>query len=400
MKKNSETGCGTVIVFFLIVGFISSYWPIILGVIIVSIIASIIYILHKRHLEKEEFANKEEYSSVSKINEPIEINDNDLVLMPGRYVGGRDIKIGIYDLIVVSGSGIVRTNEEDNLNEYLSYDNENCYNNLEISSGTILKVDTGMKIKLYNYRDYETGKKRMDEEQEKTSLHFDNMDGYSFEYFCADVLKKNGYYNVKVTQGSGDQGVDILAERDNIKYAIQCKHYSQPVGNKAVQEVYTGMRFYHCHVGIIMTNSYFTQSAKELAKENGIVLWDRDYLFKFLDIQEEPVANTQNKKTEMKTDNTINTEEKDDEGNNNMYDKEKGIYPAGHYVVGKDIPLGGYYFKAKSDCTGSVELYQKFSDYKELENSILYETFSDDYFLTLTESGTYLVVEDADIKKA
>ena len=96
----------------------------------------------------------------------------------------------------------------------------------------------------------------MDEEQEKTPLYFDNMDGYSFEYFCADVLKKNGYCNVKVTQGSGDQGVDILAERDNIKYAIQCKHYSSASGNKLCRRLYWH-EIYHCHVGIIMTNSYF-----------------------------------------------------------------------------------------------------------------------------------------------
>ena len=64
------------------------------------------------------------------------------------------------------------------------------------------------------------------------------MDGYAFEHFCADVLTKSGYQNVQVTRGSGDQGVDIISERDGIKYAVQCKNYSQPVGNKAVQEIY------------------------------------------------------------------------------------------------------------------------------------------------------------------
>lgn len=49
------------------------------------------------------------------------------------------------------------------------------------------------------------------------------------------------------------------------------------------------MRFYRCHVGIVMTNNYFTQSAKDLAKENGIVLWDRDNLLKFLNCKYELV---------------------------------------------------------------------------------------------------------------
>lgn len=31
-----------------------------------------------------------------------------------------------------------------------------------------------------------------------------------------------------------------------------------------------------------------------------------------------------------------------------MYDKEKGIYPSGGYLVGRDLPLGGYVFTAKT----------------------------------------------------
>lgn len=109
------------------------------------------------------------------------------------------------------------------------------------------------------------------------------MDGWKFEIFCADILRKNGYRNVRVTSGSGDQGVDVLAERDGIKYAVQCKRFAQPVSNKAIQEVYAGMKYYNCHVGIVMTNNYFTQSAKQLASANGIILWDRDYLMRFIE---------------------------------------------------------------------------------------------------------------------
>lgn len=127
----------------------------------------------------------------------------------------------------------------------------------------------------------------------------DSMDGHSFEYFCADILRKNGYSNVNVTQGSGDQGVDIIAERDGIKYAVQCKRYTQSVGNKAVQEIYAGKQFYHCHVGAIMTNNYFTSSAKELAKVNGIILWDRDYLMQYIgQAQAEAVSSIQKKEIE------------------------------------------------------------------------------------------------------
>ena len=47
----------------------------------------------------------------------------------------------------------------------------------------------------------------------------DGMDGHRFECWCADLLKKNGFSDVEVTQGSGDQGVDIIAVKDGIRYA-------------------------------------------------------------------------------------------------------------------------------------------------------------------------------------
>lgn len=111
---------------------------------------------------------------------------------------------------------------------------------------------------------------------------YDTMEGHDFEYYCADLLKNNGFYNVSVTQGSGDQGIDVLAEKGGIKYGIQCKCYSKDIGNKAVQEAFAGKTFYHCHVAAVLTNRYFTRSAKELASINQVLLWDRDQLEKFI----------------------------------------------------------------------------------------------------------------------
>lgn len=112
----------------------------------------------------------------------------------------------------------------------------------------------------------------------KIPVSFDNMEGHEFEYFCADVLRSNGFTNIEVTKGSGDQGIDILAEKDGIKYAIQCKCYNSDIGNKAVQEAFSGKTFYNCHVAVVMTNRYFTPAAKQLAEKNGVILWNRDKL--------------------------------------------------------------------------------------------------------------------------
>ena len=111
----------------------------------------------------------------------------------------------------------------------------------------------------------------------------DGMDGHEFEYFCADLLRKDGFSEVSVTKGSGDQGVDILAKKGGVKYAIQCKNYSSALGNTPVQEVNAGKTYYNCHVGVVMTNSIFTSGAKDLAQATGVLLWDRAFLQRLLE---------------------------------------------------------------------------------------------------------------------
>lgn len=106
----------------------------------------------------------------------------------------------------------------------------------------------------------------------------DTMEGRDFEYFCAELLQKRGFLEVEVTKGSGDYGIDILAEKDGITYAIQCKCYGTPVGVKAVQEAYAGRDYYDRMVGVVLTNQYFTTPAVEAARKLKIVLWDRGYL--------------------------------------------------------------------------------------------------------------------------
>lgn len=98
------------------------------------------------------------------------------------------------------------------------------------------------------------------------------MTGYDYEYTVAAYLKYKGYSGVKVTQGSGDYGVDVLARKGNRKYAVQCKYYSKPVGVKAVQEAVAGVAYYGCDRAMVVTNNTFTSQAKELAKANNVVL--------------------------------------------------------------------------------------------------------------------------------
>lgn len=116
-----------------------------------------------------------------------------------------------------------------------------------------------------------------------TLKQLDEMDGHQFEYACADILKANGYKHVKVTRSSGDFGVDIIAEKDKVRYAIQCKRYNHKLDNTPIQEVVGGLAYYQCDKGAVMTNQYFTEPAKQLAQVNDIELLDRDTLSHMVD---------------------------------------------------------------------------------------------------------------------
>ena len=105
----------------------------------------------------------------------------------------------------------------------------------------------------------------------------EKMTGAEFEVFIAHLFQKLGY-KAEVTKLSGDQGVDVIAERDGIRIGIQAKCYSEPVGNAAVQEVIAGTSFYKLDKGFVVTNSSFTPAAKRLAEEARVALWDKNVL--------------------------------------------------------------------------------------------------------------------------
>lgn len=64
-----------------------------------------------------------------------------------------------------------------------------------------------------------------------------------YEYTIANKLQQLGF-TAQATKASGDQGADIIAEKDGKSFAIQCRLYSKPVGNQAVQEAYAAATFY------------------------------------------------------------------------------------------------------------------------------------------------------------
>ena len=110
-------------------------------------------------------------------------------------------------------------------------------------------------------------------------MDFSSMSGWDFERYCADCLLKKGFTKAEVTSGSGDHGVDIIAEQNGIRFGIQCKLYQGQIPNKAVQEAYTGASYYDCDIAVIMSNSELTKQADEEARKLRVKFWNiADYI--------------------------------------------------------------------------------------------------------------------------
>jgi restriction system protein len=103
------------------------------------------------------------------------------------------------------------------------------------------------------------------------------MSGIEYEFFCKEQLELLKW-DVALTKKTGDQGVDLIAKKNNRTVAIQCKRHSKPISNKAVQEIFAGMKFYNIDHGVIISNNKFTTSAANLAYKSNIRLIHHDDL--------------------------------------------------------------------------------------------------------------------------
>lgn len=110
-------------------------------------------------------------------------------------------------------------------------------------------------------------------------MRADSMTGQQFEFYCMKLLCDSGMFpgaRLNLTKTTGDFGVDILITMpDNSRCVVQCKRYSKNVGVKPVQEIYAGMSYYGAQKAMVMTNSWFTESAAKLARSTGVILCGR-----------------------------------------------------------------------------------------------------------------------------
>lgn len=108
----------------------------------------------------------------------------------------------------------------------------------------------------------------------------EDLSPQEFERWCERRLAKAGWHTT-ATGAAGDQGADVLAEKDGVVAVLQCKLYGQPVGNKAVQEAFSAQRHYRADVAAVVTNAAYTPSARALAASTGVLLLHQSDLARF-----------------------------------------------------------------------------------------------------------------------
>ncbi len=121
----------------------------------------------------------------------------------------------------------------------------------------------------------------------------DNMTGHQFEHYVAKLLKNQGF-QATVTVGSGDLGVDVVAHKGPIKYAVQVKRQQQNVSRRAVSDAVAGKIHYKCTNSMVVTNAFYTAGAQELARTTACRLVDRNeltqWILSFQQIEVKPIA--------------------------------------------------------------------------------------------------------------
>lgn len=113
----------------------------------------------------------------------------------------------------------------------------------------------------------------------------DVSSGVDYELLCKSILENAGW-RVQKTAASGDQGADLIAERQGLRAVFQCKYYSSPVGNKAIQEAYAAEAHHEARFSAVVSNASFTPSARALASSCGVLLLHHEDLARLWDVIE------------------------------------------------------------------------------------------------------------------
>lgn len=105
-----------------------------------------------------------------------------------------------------------------------------------------------------------------------------------FEEYTAELFKVMGF-KTEIVGGSNDGGIDIIVKKEDVTSFVQCKRYREKnkITPSQVRDFYGGIADkLNGGIGYFVTTSYFTEKAKEFAKERRIELVDGDRLVEYM----------------------------------------------------------------------------------------------------------------------
>lgn len=116
---------------------------------------------------------------------------------------------------------------------------------------------------------------------QKELKNLDSMNNQDFKNYINNHLTKLGYVST-INETIPNKSADILAEKDNIKYAIHCINQMKPISYQSVHKINSAKIVFDCDIAIIITNNYFTKQAISQAQKLHVLLINRDSLIDML----------------------------------------------------------------------------------------------------------------------
>lgn len=142
--------------------------------------------------------------------------------------------------------------------------------NTEQHNATLLKVERARELK-------ELGVTA----REKRAVVKAKKSGLSFEEKCLRVMEAMGF-TATTTSATSDGGIDIVAVSTQPlfsgKYIVQCKDWSNPVGEPVLRDLYGVVHAENANKGVLITTSTLTKAAQRFAEEKPLELIDGEQL--------------------------------------------------------------------------------------------------------------------------
>ncbi len=105
----------------------------------------------------------------------------------------------------------------------------------------------------------------------------DKMNLDEFKNYVCNLLDRRGF-KIEAPDGDFNLGVDFIAQKKNVKYAVQLKKQPSTVSSLAISDIEREKHRYGCNASMVISDNYFTEDAIQSASSKGCELVDRETL--------------------------------------------------------------------------------------------------------------------------